>query len=277
MKTAVIVSKKDIAGMNIKQALLDLFEFKKANETFEGNPVYEFNNVRLYTAEKESIFCENIDKEINADIFIFATKHQSKSGIKTFSCHSPGNWCAAEAGGTDREICMAPAALLKEAFIELNSSSKEFAEQNNYDIVMECTHHGPRLEKPVIFVEIGSTEKEWRDKEAANVIAKTIVNLTAKTIGIYAAAFGIGGQHTCSNFKKIQLETNIAVAHVCPKYALQDLDEEMLKQAINKTQPKSEIIILDWKGLGSEKERIKKLIEEIAVGSGIEVKRTSGF
>lgn len=277
MKTAVIVSKKDIAGMNIRQALFELFDFLETEERFDDNIVCAFKNIKVYTAEKESIFCENIDKEIDADLFVFATKHQSRSGIKTLSCHSPGNWGVAEAGGTDRELCMAPAALLKEALIELNNTAKEFAEQNNYDIVMECTHHGPYLEKPVFFIEIGSTETEWKNREAAELIAKTIVALAAKKTGTYVPAVGIGGQHTCSNFKKIQLQTNTAVAHICPKYNLENLDKEILIQAVNKTQPKSELIILDWKGLGSEKERIKNLAEEVTEEFGMVIRRTSDF
>ena len=43
MNTAIITSQKDTAGTNIKQQLLELFDFKKTNENFDDNPVYELN------------------------------------------------------------------------------------------------------------------------------------------------------------------------------------------------------------------------------------------
>ena len=58
---------------------------------------------------------------------------------------------------------------------------------------------------------------------------------------------------TSRNFKKILLNTEFAVSHVCPKYNLESLDKGMIKQAIERTYEKVEFIILDWKGLGKEK------------------------
>ena len=37
---AIIVSKKDIAGLNIKECLLRLFDFEDTDELFEGETVY---------------------------------------------------------------------------------------------------------------------------------------------------------------------------------------------------------------------------------------------
>lgn len=66
-------------------------------------------NAKLYLIEKESIYNENIDKEIEAEQFIFATKHQSSQGVHSLSCHSPGNWSIAEAGGENKKLCIASA------------------------------------------------------------------------------------------------------------------------------------------------------------------------
>lgn len=141
MKTAIIVSKVDPAGMNIAGFL------EKEN----------LDNAKLYFVEKESIFNENIDKEIEADLFIFATKHQSAKGVHSLSCHSLGNWDKAEAGGKERTLCIAPAVLLKEAFVELSKAGKEM----HNEITLEVTHHGPYMEKPCMFIEIGSDKDNW--------------------------------------------------------------------------------------------------------------------
>jgi len=52
-------------------------------------------------------------------------------------------------------------------------------------------------------------------------------------------------------------------------YALPSFNEEMLQKAINATSPKPKAVILDWKGLKGEKQRIKELVE----ASSLEVLR----
>ncbi|MBC8444474.1 hypothetical protein H8D83_02700 [Candidatus Woesearchaeota archaeon] len=49
------------------------------------------------------------------------------------------------------------------------------------------------------------------------------------------------------------------------KYNLQNLNENTLKQAIEKTQENVEQIVLDWKGLGNEKQRIIELLKKINI------------
>jgi len=40
----------------------------------------------------------------------------------------------------------------------------------------------------------------------------------------------------------------------------------MIMQAVEKTIPKPEIAVLDWKGLGKYKEKIKIILDEIGLG-----------
>ncbi len=261
MKTAIIVSKKDPAGMNIKERLLELYKWEK-KEKF-----YELNDIRLYTVGKESIYCEDIDKEIDADLFVFATKHQSASGVHSLCVHSPGNWGKAEFGGKDRKLCIAPARYLRTALFTL----KKLASGLDYEVIEEATHHGPFLEKPCFFIEIGSNEESWQNKEAAKVIAKTIMEvLEQKDTKEYAVAFGIGGLHHTPNLTKVMEKSDIAFGHVCPKYNLNNLDKEMMLQALSKTQENVDFVVLDWKGLGKEKQRILDLLKEL----NLEVKRS---
>ena len=271
---AIIISKKDIAGMNIKDCLLRLFDFKETEEEFEGEKVYEANvegeKIKLYTTEKESIDCENIDEKINADFIVFATKHQSKSGIASLSVHIQGNWSKAEFGGSDRKLCIADADYLRECLFKL----KELAKDNNYEIIQECTHHGPYLAKtPCMFIEIGSSEKQWPDKQAGEIIAKTIMSIIPKKPKHYKTAFGIGGLHHCPNFKKAMEKSDLAFGHVCPKYMIEYLDKEMILQAIEKNQHKCEEVILDWKGLSQYKQKITKMLDELK----IKYKKTKEF
>ena len=57
------------------------------------------------------------------------------------------------------------------------------------------------------------------------------------------------------------LKTSFAVGHILPKYNFDNFDEKMLNQLVEKTIPKPKFIMLDWKGLGKEKQRILKMLE----------------
>ncbi|MFH1182008.1 MAG: D-aminoacyl-tRNA deacylase [Candidatus Woesearchaeota archaeon] len=244
MKLAIICSKKDPAGMNICRHLKELGVEKR-------------KDFSLHVIEEDSIFAENLDKRIDADAFIFATKHRSSSGIKSLTVHVQGNWGKAEFGGEEGKIAVAAAPLIKSALKNLSRESI------GYEVVQEVTHHGPFMEKPSMFIEIGSSEKEWSDDKAGEAIAKAILNLSVEEC---ITAVGIGGLHYASNFMPIQLNTNIAIGHICPKYALADLNSEKLRQAIERTWPKkAELIIVDWKGLGGHKEKVKELLENAGI------------
>ncbi len=269
MKVALIVSRVDPAGINIKEQLLRTKEWKHIG-IFQGNHYYEYsdtkNKIWLFTSEKDSVYCENIDIEImntvdkDIDLVMFATQHKSKSKIPSLSIHTQGNWAKAEYGGKERTLCTAPANILKTAFIKLQHNSTRL---EGFDIIQECTHHGPFVSKPSMFIEIGSSLPQWQDKEAGKVIAETIFDLLEGKMLQDRVAFGIGGLHHTPIFGKVMERKDIAFGHVCPKYMLEELDKEMIKQALDKTMEKVDLIALDWKGLGKEKERIILMLEDM--------------
>lgn len=271
MEIAIISSSKDPAGMNIRNSLLEMFEFGKTGGKFEGNEIFQLDTlknktIKSYLTESDLIFYENIDKKIEADIFVFASKHRSKENTKSFAIHPIGNWSKADLGGKENKLCPSSGVLLKNLFLELNNAAKD----HGYELTMEATHHGPYVEKPAVFCEIGSTEEEWNDKNNGGLMAKTIIQGLGNENKSYETAFGIGGPHYCNNFNKIALRTNIALSHICPKYHLDKLDESLLRQSIEKTKEKVDFALLDWKGLGTEKQRIVELLK----GMNLEMRRS---
>ncbi|MBI2507788.1 D-aminoacyl-tRNA deacylase [Candidatus Woesearchaeota archaeon] len=241
-KFAIVFPYKFSASKNI------LNQFEKLNLP---------KNVEIIKVEKESIYNEDLDKEVKADYFIFATRHQSKAGVKSLCIHPIGNFSDAQLGGKEKELVKAMPSFMKTGVLELSKINT----LTDFEIAFEATHHGPYLEKPCMFIEIGSSEKEWNNEEAGKIIAGTIL----KTVGSkkkYKSCVVLGGSHYNAVAKKIMLNTEYAVGHVCPKHNLKDLDSEMLLQMMNKSDDKSEFVVLDWKGLGSEKQRILKLLEE---------------
>lgn len=273
---AIVVSTKDIAGMSVKQQLLKSYGFEEVKgEIFDGSPVLslpiEGYEARLFTAATEPVHCENVDKRISADLFVFATKHFSSAGVPALTTHSIGNWGRAELGGRDSTICLTPPSLLKLFLQNLAAVAKS----ENYlgEVVQEATHHGPFVEKPAVFIEVGSTGKEWKDEKFASMVADSLIGglgdfaVMEENSEKYTPVVALGGLHYGSGFKKLMLETSYAVGHICPKRSLNLLTQQLLQQAINSCYPqKAAAVALDWKGLGSEKQRIKELLER----SGIE-------
>ena len=258
MEFALISSSKDTASLNIKESLLK--SFKKSDEVFEGENVYFYKNAKIYTTNKELIYSEDIDKEIKADFFIFLSKHKSKSEIPSLTVHPIGNWDKAELGGKNKTLVYSSAKLVKEVLITMYRFNNL-----DFEVTLESDHHGPYLEKPSFFIEIGSTENEWKNKKAGEIIAKTIYEILDYKTKKYRIAIGIGGQHYPYSFNKITLGSDIAIGHICPKHYLYNFDEDLLKQMIEKTEEKVDFIILDWKGLGQFKQKVSSLVKKFGL------------
>src|SRR3989338_3993884 len=179
----------------------------------------------------EMIYAYDINKKINADFFVFISRHVSKENTPAFTAHSIGNWGNAEFGGKSNALCPSSAVFLKRVFLELAEKAKG---KRGYEITLEATHHGPFIGKPTLFIEIGSTEKEWADEGNGKIIANAIIN----SIKNYEhaerndkIAIGLGGTHYCNNFVKIIQRKNIAFSYICPKHSLGKLDENLLNEA----------------------------------------------
>ncbi len=252
----IVASKKDKAGINITTALS------------------QYGNYNFYLVDNDILHEENLNPEkINKyDFVIFASKHKSEKKQKTLSIHAPGNWADALYGGKPGKVCMTSALFLKQCFEKLTKNAEHY--KLDYDVTMECTHHGPLINKPCMFIEIGSTEQEWNDRRAAFAVAKTIKETIEnfKENPYNEIAIAIGGLHYCQSFNKIQLKSNVAISHVIPNYVL-PLTKEMVEEAIKKTCEEVDLILLDWKGIKKSSDR--QLVKDILKKFNLPSKRTS--
>ena len=260
-KYLIVASKLDKAGTGITTALSQ-FRQNPLISSMKDGASFDF-----YLIDTEIVDDGGIDKEkINKyDFIIFASKHQSSKKEKSLSIHAPGNFRQNDFGGEQGKVCPSSALFQKQLFENLNKISKEHELDKNYNITLECTHHGPLIEKPCVFIEIGSSETEWNDRRAAFVIAKTISETIEnfKENPYNEVAVGIGGPHYCPNFNKIQLNSNVALSHIIPQYSL-PLTKEMILEAVEKTQEEIDFVILDWKGINGAEQRqeIIKILED---------------
>ncbi len=258
-KYLIVASKKDKAGINI---VTQLSQFKENPilSSWGSKPSFDF-----YLVEDEIIYTENLNLEkINQyDFVIFASRHRSEKKEKTLSIHSPGNFRTAELGGEPEKVCFSSALFNKFIFIKLEEHAKKAG--IDYNVTLECTHHGPLISKPCVFIEIGSTETEWTDRRAGFVIAKTIQETIEefKENKYREIAIGIGGPHYCPGFNKLQLKSNVAISHIIPQYVM-PITEKSILETIKKTIEPVDFVVVDWKGLGKSEQRqsIIDMLEE---------------
>ena len=266
MKYAIIISSKDPAGLTIKNQLIKDQGFVSTEQTFEGEVIFlhKETGTFLYTISSETIHAEHLDKHIEAEAFIFATKHQSAKGVSCFCVHAPGNFSTADAGGTLGKLCKTMSPEMKRAYQLLCIDTPQ-----NLPVMQEATHHGPDLDIPAMFVEIGSDDFAWKNTEFGAHIAKVIVKLLHEKINNTIPACKehvvIGGLHYNYVADKLNKSKDYCVGHICPKYHMLHLDERSIDELIlTSVSGKKVIFIFDWKGANNAetRSRIISILEE---------------
>ncbi len=280
--------------MNIRDKLLnsDLFNFKEVNSKWHENPLFKFESasseflknhdlhdhqIYLGLTTEPLIYLNDLKlKETaeNFDLLLFTSRHTSKTARPAFLTHCTGNWGNdADFGGNPQELSHSSALLLKAGILSLIEQSS-LSNLTEFSRDIEVTHHGPTvLEKPLIFMELGSSKNEWVIHEAGNVVSKSILETIRKYIEYQKdesqlIGLGFGGPHYGTNFLRLitNKEIAISISHICPKYHIQDLNDDLISQMISKNLEKVECFILDWKGMNSQdKKHLIPLLEEFDV------------
>jgi len=250
----IVASKQDIAGMNILKWLIKNYEFTEAGGVYKN----EDESVMLISIDSSLLYA---DLELDVEYYVFASRHKSIANRKTLTTHVTGNLTSqALYGGKPKSLAYANADAMKIALVELKKARDELG--IDYEVCLEATHHGPtELSRPLLFVEVGSTEKEWRDSKAIEVAARACYK-AATNKKEFQKAIGIGGTHYAPLHTRVVLETDIAIGHIIPSYAIDELEFEVFKEAVEKTQ--ASFGFLDWKGMKSrQRKKIKKFAEDI--------------
>jgi D-tyrosyl-tRNA(Tyr) deacylase len=263
----LVASNKDTASLNITRQVLDHYPFKITGATFQKNPVYSAKvnkkEVTLIILNEETINTQHLtDNFANPSLIVFISRHSSTSGKPTLSVHTPGNLGAAEFGGLPKQVSISPAAAMRDALKALAYFKEGM--QLAYEVSYECTHHGPSLNAPAMFVELGSSPEQWRDSNAAEAVAHAAMSAIGKfDTSKETAVLGIGGTHYNERFTRMTLDGEAVFGHMIPKYAVPLVDSEMLCQCVDKTLEKVEFAVLDWKGIKSaDKPHLLKALKQ---------------
>lgn len=253
----LVSSSKDIASQTIKQQILKHYIFHQTPETFELNPVFAADvnekKVTLITLNDESVHAQDLPQKFpEAKLIVFISRHSSQSAKPTLTVHTPGNFGSAELGGLPKNVSVAPAVAMQTALRAL----LHYKQQQlllNYEVSYECTHHGPSLNVPAMFVELGSSPAQWSDSVAAEAVAHSVMTAIANfEKPASSAVLGIGGTHYNQQFTLMALVGAATFGHMIPKYAVSMIDAELIRQCMEKTLEKVPLALLDWKGIKSE-------------------------
>ncbi len=254
----IVASTKDVASVNIAQKLISLYEFEKSEASFQQNPTYtkriQGAEVKLVYINEETVWTQYITNHFSPQLVVFVSRHSGVAGIPTLSVHTPGNIGDAKLGGLSKRVSICPASAMKNALLEL----ARIRDENNlqYQVSYECTHHGPSLDVPAMFVELGSSLAQWKDLKAAEAVAHAAMAAISKE-SKYPVVMGVGGPHYNERFTKIALSTPRAFGHIISKYAIPEADAEMVKQCVQRTVEKVKSAVFDWKSMrGSEREKL---------------------
>jgi D-aminoacyl-tRNA deacylase len=267
----LVTSEKDIASQTIKAVLIEEYGFFPTGDTFEENPILASgDSVRLITTTKDMIYCDHLEENFDAEVFIFCSRHRAESARPALLVHSTGN-LGSEAlfGGNPFELSVSAPSLVAAALKRLSKEQQERGLEE-FDVSLEVTHHGPTsMNIPLVFVELGSTEEYWIHKEGARAVAAAIMDCVNTPLDS-ESAIGFGGTHYASKFNKLVLEKGYNIGHMAPKYAVNDLTREVIEQMIQRTAGVVTRAIIDWKGMNAEnKAHVLPILEEI----GLEIVR----
>jgi len=246
----ISASAGDPAGKNVAARLLELYDFKPM--VCQPN-VWVYEDVLLTTIAGEAV--QISAPPLMADEVIFASRHASESGKPTLTTHIPGE-------PSKRELAIASPPTLKSALRELIAARDEL--HLPYEVSLEATHHGPTgLGIPATFVEIGSSPAQWRDKKAAEAVARAIMTAAASPIK-GRQAVGFGGPHYAPRHTQVVLRTDVCIGHIIPKYV--EIDEGLVKHAIERTSGGVELLALDWKGLdGGQRQQLQQIAAKLGL------------
>ena len=267
MKVSIIAWENDSAGMNIINSLKSMVDFDEERLNVRvGNTEVKLrlssDSIDVYIVSRDTVFLENIDDLVaNYRAAIFASRHESKSRKPIISIHVPGNlYNEAKLGGKPWSLCLAHGAFMMNIFKHMytlfqNSNIRS----EGWGCCYEATHHGPYIENvPTLYIEIGSSEAEWKNKEVAEILARALIEGIQEPVK-NESMVGISGLHYAIVLSRRCAERDLPLGHVIPRYVLEKVDESKLRKLIDNVITRS----IGFQGFVMERKALKSKDKKI--------------
>lgn len=268
----LVCARSDSASVNIRDRLLELGGWEDSGRLFRGRPMWARSEAVLVEIEGPSIHDEALDADIQAtelpvmDVW-FLSRHRAASGQPSLTVHPVGNHGAAELGGTPATLC--PAASRDMGALLRRLRHHRDAAGMAHSVTYEATHHGPRMTVPSLFVEIGSDETWYEDRQSGEVLAAAIEDVLGGEGRCSGPVLvGVGGGHYVPRMTDKGLSGEADFGHLLPAYAVDpDGAADALRRCVEGT-PGCEGVYVHKKGLkGPQRQAVARWMEELGVAA----------
>ncbi|KAK8703107.1 hypothetical protein V6N13_021436 [Hibiscus sabdariffa] len=253
MVTLVVATSADPASIGPASSLLAMPGWHPG-PSLQGAASYTNKEVRLIKLDKRLVVENHLDKrweeatgETVGDV-VFLSKHVASSNRPALTIHPIGTPHLREgeamtAGGKPGWAAP-PNPRIGPWFRLLKNIAYSHNLIPEFEVTLEATHHGPEINSPTMFVEIGSTEEYWKRQDAAQAIALLVwegLGLGERIpVGDWCRdnvgdkiLLGIGGGHYVPRHMDIVQKDGVWVGHMLSGYSLLMEDPEERKALTN--------------------------------------------
>jgi D-aminoacyl-tRNA deacylase len=217
----IVVSRADAASVEIGRQLRALANWTVRNDDTRpdaagGGTYYRLDGIELREFDGLHIDLEQPDRAFDElRLLVFVSRHSGDTG-PLLTAHHPGNIGPAEYGGAPNQV---PSAAPKALAATLDAFRSQAPA--GYEVGLECTHHGPTdAGAPSLFVEVGSSQPEWSDRDATAAAARAVLGLRDTAPWGDRSFVGFGGSHYAPRFARIVRETDWNVGHIAADWGL---------------------------------------------------------
>ena len=240
MVSLLLASTEDSASMNMMSELINLGSWGSPREFDHGQVTRHSRcDVEILLIDGLHIWADGVDEQHSSltgseiDEVLVLSRHVSASGTPALTLHAigvPGEFPHGEKArsGGITGTAVPPSTRFGELFRNMCRIAKEANLENEYDLTLEATHHGPVLQAPTLYLEIGSSAEQWEDVRAARVWSETIAICLGMSEfspkkdwnGRGSVMIGLGGGHYAPRHKAVITESNVWVGHILANYAI---------------------------------------------------------
>lgn len=273
MKRLLVCSEPDPPSVNMRDTLSNLLEWEEVGSG-EQDSMSRSGDTYMLSSERWHIGFEDVLEassgyEVDPELVIFMSRHSSESGTPTLTVHPLGNLHDNKVGGLPEKLVKAEPHRMTSALRRMH----ELNDMEDTEVSFEVTHHGPWIDRPTFFIEVGSDESNWNNKHAADILAQV---LAEDNDSDHPVVIGVGGGHYAPRFTEAALTMKVDFGHMIPNYQIKDSDDEDLARMLRDSCESSgtKMIYLHRKSMkGPQASRIRNMADS----EGLEMIKSSDF
>ena len=235
----VVVNCADVASINQGEALKQLTAWSFV-DLVEGHEAWSKQHVRMWYLPDGLLFEDHLDRRWREATgehvreVIFPSRHAAASGQASLTLHPIGvphlsDGEQGKFGGFGGQT-PPPNPRLAAWWRMLLERAPVDASVEAFDLSLEVTHHGPTLDAPALFIEVGSTEATWGHQGAANLLANIIhdglfderhnASWSESEHAGQPVVITLGGGHYAPRANQLASKNGVWLGHMLASYAL---------------------------------------------------------